>query len=170
MSDPKPLNVLFLGTGNDARSIIAEAIMNREGQGRFRAYSAGSYPQGKVNPHTLKLLESLHYPTDGLQPRAWNEFATPDAPVLDFVFIVSEEAVKEAWPEWPGHPLTVAWAVPDPTQTRGTEADVALAFADTYRMLNNRIDLLMNLPLASLDRLALRQRLEAIGRTESPSH
>jgi protein-tyrosine-phosphatase len=161
--DHAPLNVLFLCTGNSARSIIGEAIMNREGRGRFRAFSAGSHPKGEVNPSTLRLLESLHYKTDGFRSKSWDEFAAPGAPKLDFVFTVCDDAAAEVCPIWPGQPLTAHWGMPDPAEATGSPADVALAFADAYRMMNNRITLFMNLPLASLDRLSLQRRLEQIG-------
>ena len=158
-----PLNVLFLCTGNSARSIIAEAIMNREGRGRFHAYSAGSHPKGEVNPEALRLLEGLHYKTDGFRSKSWDEFDTPSAPKLDFVFTVCDDAAAEVCPIWPGQPMTAHWGMPDPAAAQGSPAEVALAFADAYRMLNNRITLFMNLPLASLDRLSLQRRLEQIG-------
>jgi len=165
MSDapPKPLNVLFLCTGNSARSIIAEAIMNREGRGRFRAWSAGSMPKGKVNPHTLELLRGLHYRTEDFRSKSWDEFAEPDAPKLDFVFTVCDDAAAEVCPIWPGQPMTAHWGMPDPAAASGSPAEVALAFADTYRMMNNRIGVFINLPLSALDRLSLQRRLDEIG-------
>lgn len=164
MSDERaPLNVLFLCTGNSARSIIGEAIMNREGRGRFRAFSAGSHPKGEVNPNTLSLLENLHYQTDGVRSKSWDEFAAPGAPKLDFVFTVCDDAAAEVCPIWPGQPMTAHWGMPDPAAASGSPSEVALAFADAYRMMSNRITLFMNLPLASLDRLSLQRRLEAIG-------
>jgi protein-tyrosine-phosphatase len=163
MSDG-PLNVLFLCTGNSARSIIAEAIMNREGHGRFRAFSAGSHPKGEVNPGTIRLLESLHYKTDGFRSKSWDEFAAPDAPKLDFVFTVCDDAAAEVCPIWPGQPMSAHWGMPDPAAAQGSPAEVALAFADTYRMMSNRLTLFMNLPLASLDKLSLQKRLNEIGR------
>jgi len=159
----QPLNVLFLCTGNSARSIIAEAIMNREGRGRFRAYSAGSHPKGEVNPNAIRLLESLHYKTDGFRSKSWDEFEGPDAPKLDFVFTVCDDAAAEVCPIWPGQPITAHWGMPDPAAVQGSPAEVALAFAETYRMMSNRITLFMNLPLASLDRLSLQRRLAEIG-------
>ena len=161
MSDP--LNLLFLCTGNSARSILAEAIVNREGRGRFRAWSAGSMPKGEVHPQALNLLRSLHFPTDGLRSKSWEEFSGPDAPKLDFVFTVCDNAAAEVCPIWPGQPMTAHWGMPDPAAATGTPPEIALAFADTYRMLNNRITLFMNLPLASLDRLSLQRRLDEIG-------
>ena len=161
--ETRPLNVLFLCTGNSARSIIAEAIVNREARGRLRAYSAGSHPKGEVNPHAIDLLRSLHHPTEGLRSKSWDEFAGPDAPKLDFVFTVCDDAAAEVCPIWPGQPMTAHWGMPDPAAAQGSPAEIALAFADTYRMMNNRITLFMNLPLASLDRLSLQRRLDAVG-------
>ncbi|MGH7024333.1 MAG: arsenate reductase ArsC [Caulobacteraceae bacterium] len=160
----EPLNVLFLCTGNSARSIIAEAIMNREGRGRFRAFSAGSHPKGEVNPHTIDLLKSLHYRTEGFRSKSWDEFERDGAPKLDFVFTVCDDAAAEVCPIWPGQPMTAHWGMTDPAAASGSPAQVALAFAETYRMINNRITLFMSLPLASLDRLSLQRRLEEIGR------
>jgi arsenate reductase len=169
MSD-QPLNVLFLCTGNSARSIIAEAIMNREGRGRFRGYSAGSHPKGKVNPNTLHLLDSLHHKTGELRSKSWDEFERPGAPKLDFVFTVCDDAASEVCPIWPGQPMTAHWGIPDPAAAQGSAAEVALAFADAYRMLNNRITLFLNLPLASIDRLSLQRRLDDIGRRREAGH
>jgi protein-tyrosine-phosphatase len=162
MSD-EPRSVLFLCTGNSARSIIAEAIMNREGRGRFRAYSAGSHPKGEVNPNTINLLRSLHYPVEGFRSKPWDELKGPGAPKLDFVFTVCDDAAAEVCPIWPGQPMTAHWGMPDPAAALGAPAEVALAFADTYRMLNNRITLFMNLPLTALDKLSLQRRLDEIG-------
>jgi arsenate reductase len=159
-------NVLFLCTGNSARSIIAEAILNRIGLGRFRAYSAGSQPKGQVNPHTLHLLQSLGYDTSVFRSKSWNEFARPGAPALDFVFTVCDNAAGEACPFWPGQPMTAHWGVPDPAEARGSDAEIALAFKDAYRMLDRRIGAFAALPLRSLDRLSLQQRLKAIGRMD----
>ena len=165
----EPLNALFLCTGNSARSILAEAIMNREGRGRFRAFSAGSMPKGEVHPQALALLHSLHHPTQGLRSKSWEEFSGPDAPKLDFVFTVCDNAAAEVCPVWPGRPMTAHWGVPDPAAVQGSPAEIGAAFADTYRMLNNRIGLFMNLPFAALDRLSLQRRLDSIGaRRESP--
>jgi protein-tyrosine-phosphatase len=163
MSDAAPLNVLFLCTGNSARSILAEAIMNREGRGRFHAYSAGSHPKGAVNPYALRLLESLHYKTDTMRSKSWDEFERPDAPKLDFVFTVCDDAAAEVCPIWPGQPMTAHWGMPDPAAVTGSPTEIALAFADTYRMLSNRLTLFMNLPLAKLDKLSLQRRLNEIG-------
>jgi protein-tyrosine-phosphatase len=166
----EPLSVLFLCTGNSARSIIAEAIMNREGRDRFRAFSAGSHPRGKVNPHTIGLLESLNYQTAGFRSKSWDEFVGLGAPKLDFVFTVCDDAAAEVCPIWPGQPMTAHWGMPDPAAANGSPAEVALAFADAYRMLNNRITLFMNLPIDSLDRLSLQRRLQEIGaRREAPA-
>jgi len=162
MSDG-PLNVLFLCTGNSARSIIAEAIMNREGRGRFRAYSAGSHPKGEVNPNTIRLLEGLHYRTDELRSKSWDEFERPGAPKLDFVFTVCDDAAEEVCPIWPGQPMTAHWGMPDPATAPGSPAEIALAFADTYRMMSHRLELFMSLPMSSLDRLSVQRRLDEIG-------
>jgi len=162
----RPFNVLFLCTGNSARSIIAEAILSKLGQGRFRAYSAGSQPKGQVNPHTLHLLQSLGYDTSGFRSKSWNEFAKPGAPALDFVFTVCDNAAGEACPVWPGQPMTAHWSVPDPADAQGSAAEIALAFKDAYRMLNQRIGAFTALPIQSLDSLSLQQRLKEIGRMD----
>ncbi len=159
-----PFNVLFLCTGNSARSILAESILNHLGQGRFRGYSAGSYPVGTVHPHALELLRSLGFPTEGLRSKSWNEFATPDAPVMDFVFTVCDQAAGEVCPIWPGHPITAHWGLPDPVAVQGPEVEKWQAFRDTFRALENRVRLFIALPIASLDRLSLKQRVDAIGR------
>ncbi|MGA8260422.1 MAG: arsenate reductase ArsC [Arenicellales bacterium] len=161
----KTYNVLFLCTGNSARSILGEAILNRLGSGRFRACSAGSRPTGRVNPNAINLLKRLEYPTEGLRSKSWDEFARPGAPQMDFIFTVCDNAAGESCPVWPGHPMTAHWGIPDPAAVEGSEAEVALAFADAYRLLKNRIGLFMNLPIASLDELSLRGRLAEIGRT-----
>ena len=163
----QPYNVLFLCTGNSARSIIAEAIMNREGMGKFKGYSAGSVPKGAVNPGTLDLLRKLNYDVSGFRSKAWDEFAAPEAPRLDFVLTVCDNAANETCPVWPGQPMTAHWGVPDPADVQGNEAERALAFADTYRMLNNRISIFVNLPLASLDKLSLQRKLDDIGKPGS---
>lgn len=155
--------VLFLCTGNSARSIMGEAILNRVGAGRFKAYSAGSHPKGAVNPRTLQLLRRLNYATESYRSKSWDEFARPDAPRLDFVFTVCDQAAQEACPIWPGQPMTAHWGVPDPAAATGTDAEIGLAFADAYRQLNNRISIFVALPLARLDRLALKRRLDDIG-------
>ncbi len=163
----QPYNVLFLCTGNSARSIIAEAIMNREGMGKFKGYSAGSVPKGAVNPGTLDLLRKLNYDVSGFRSKAWDEFAAPDAPRLDFVLTVCDNAANETCPVWPGQPITAHWGVPDPADVQGNGAERALAFANTYRMLNNRISIFVNLPLASLDKLSLQRKLDDIGKPGS---
>ena len=165
MTEGRPLNVLFLCTGNSARSIIAEAIMNRVGGGKFKAYSAGSMPKRQVHPKAVELLDRLNYDTSGLRSKSWEEFATPDAPKLDFVFTVCDNAANEVCPIWPDQPMTAHWGVPDPVAVEGGEAQRALAFADTYRMLNNRIGIFASLPFTSLDKLSLQRRLDDIGRT-----
>ena len=162
----RPYNVLFLCTGNSARSIIAEANMNREGRGRFRGYSAGSQPKGQPHPYTLDLLKKLNFDTSQFRSKSWNEFAQAGAPELDFVFTVCDNAASEACPYWPGQPMTAHWGVPDPAAVEGTEAERRLAFADAFRMLNNRISVFVNLPLASLDRLTLQRHLDSIGKTK----
>ena len=157
-------NVLILCTGNSARSILAECILDREGKGRFKAFSAGSHPKGHVHPFALDLLKKMNYPTAGLRSKSWEEFARGDAPPLDFVFTVCDNAANEVCPVWPGQPMTAHWGVPDPAAAEGTEAERHLAFADAYRMLNNRISIFVSLPLRSLDRLSLQRRLDEIGR------
>jgi len=157
-------NVLFLCTGNSARSIMAEAILNRVGAGRFKAYSAGSHPKGEVNPHTIQLLKRLNYATETYRSKSWDEFARPDAPHLDFVFTVCDQAAQEVCPIWPGQPMTAHWGVPDPAGASGTDAEIGLAFSDAFRQLNNRISIFVALPLAKLDRLALKKRLDEIGK------
>ena len=159
-------NVLFLCTGNSARSIIAEAILNREGRGRFKAFSAGSQPKGTVNPRTLDLLRKFNYDVATLRSKSWAEFAKPGAPDLDFVFTVCDNAAGESCPLWPGQPITAHWGIPDPVAASGTQAEIALAFKDAYRMLNRRIDLFLALPIQKLDRLVLTTRLKEIGRGE----
>jgi arsenate reductase (thioredoxin) len=162
----RPFNVLFLCTGNSARSIMAEAILNKLGRGKFRAYSAGSQPNGRVNPHTIQLLQSLDYDTSAFRSKSWNEFAKPGAPVLDFAFTVCDNAAGESCPVWPGQPMTAHWGVPDPAEATGTPAEIALAFKDAYRMLHQRIGVFTALPIPSLDRLSLQQRLKDIGRMD----
>ena len=157
-------NVLFLCNANSARSIMGEAILNRFGAGRFKAYSAGAHPRGTVNPYALQLLQSLNYDTSFARSKSWDEFSGHGAPEMDFVFTVCDSTADESCPVWPGHPMTALWAVPDPAKAGGTEAEQHLAFADVYRMLNNRIGLFTNLPVGSLGQLALQQRLEDIGR------
>jgi arsenate reductase (thioredoxin) len=164
--DDRPFNVLFLCTGNSARSIIAEAILSKLGVGRFRAYSAGSHPKSRVNPHTVQLLQGLGYDTSGFRSKSWSEFAKPGAPPLDFVFTVCDNAAGEACPVWPGQPMTAHWGIPDPAEATGSAAEIALAFKDAYRMLNQRIGIFIALPLRSLDQLSLQNKLREIGRME----
>ena len=161
----RPLNVLFLCTGNSARSIMAEAIINREGIGKFKGYSAGTRPKGVVHPQTLQLLSKLNYDVSTFRSKDWQEFTAPDAPQLDFVFTVCDNAANEVCPVWPGQPMTAHWGVPDPAEVEGNDVIKALAFADTYRMLNNRISIFVNLPLGSLDQLSLQRRLDEIGKS-----
>ena len=157
-------NTLFLCTGNSARSIIAEAILNKLGAGRFQAYSAGSQPKGSVNPHTITLLQGLGYETSGFRSKSWSEFAGPGAPALDFVFTVCDNAAGEACPVWPGKPVTSHWSVPDPAEATGSDAEIAMAFKEAYRMLHQRISVFVSLPIRSLDQLTLQHRLKQIGR------
>ena len=165
MADPA-FNVLFLCTGNSARSIMAEAILGKHGDGKFRAYSAGSRPKGALNPHAVELLRSLGYDTSAFRSKSWGEFATAGAPHLDFVFTVCDNAAGEACPVWPGQPMTAHWGVPDPAAVEGSPARIALAFKDAYRMLFRRIGVFAALPIRSLDRLSLQNRLHDIGRME----
>jgi arsenate reductase (thioredoxin) len=162
----RPFNVLFLCTANSARSIMAEAILNKIGADKFRAFSAGSQPRGRINPHALQLLRSLGYDISGFRSKSWSEFAEPGAPLLDFVFTVCDNAAGEVCPHWPGQPMTAHWGVPDPALATGNEAEVRFAFADTLRMLTNRINIFVSLPLKSLDQLTLQKQLEAIGKTK----
>jgi len=159
-----PYNVLFLCTGNSARSIIAEAILNKVGAGKFRAWSAGSEPKGRVHPETIRLLRSLGYDTASFRSKSWNEFTAAGAPEFDFVFTVCDNAAAEACPVWPGQPMTAHWGVPDPAAAQGTPAEVALAFKDGYRMLHQRIGIFTSLPLRALDELSLQKKLDEIGR------
>ncbi|WP_088343266.1 MULTISPECIES: arsenate reductase ArsC [Rhodomicrobium] len=156
-------NVLFLCTHNSARSVIAEAVINRLGGGRFRGFSAGSQPRGQIHPYALDLLARNQYDTAGLRSKSWEEFAAPGAPAMDFVFTVCDDAANEVCPLWPGQPMTAHWGLPDPSRAEGTEAEKRLAFADTHRMLYQRIGILTQVPLQSLDRLALQKRLDDIG-------
>jgi len=163
----QPFNVLFLCTGNSARSILAEAILNRIGGDTFKAWSAGSHPNGEVNPAALKLLAAMSYPIADLRSKSWDEFAKPGAPMLDFVFTVCDDAAGEVCPIWPGQPMTAHWGIPDPAAATGSDADIALAFADAYRVLNNRIDLFASLPIESLGKMSLLRRLQEIGQSDS---
>jgi arsenate reductase (thioredoxin) len=157
-------NVLFLCTGNSARSIMAEAILNRKGQPTFTAYSAGSHAAGRVRPEALKQLEMANLPTAGLRSKNWDEFAKPGAPKMNFVFTVCDDAAKEVCPVWPGQPMTAHWGVPDPAGVEGTPAEIERAFRDTFMILDRRISLLLCLPLASLEKLAIQQEIDRIGR------
>jgi protein-tyrosine-phosphatase len=158
-------NVLFLCTGNSARSLIAESILNREGAGRFRAFSAGSHPAAAPHPLALDLLRRQGHDTSTLRSKSWDEWAAPDAPAPDFVITVCDAAAAETCPIWPGQPITAHWGVPDPVAVTGSDIEKALAFAQTYRLMFRRIDLLLNLPLATLDRLAVKRHLDQIGTT-----
>ena len=164
MTAPNHYNVLFLCTGNSARSIMAEAILNRKGQPTFTAYSAGSYPTGIVRPEALKQLEIAHLPTAGARSKNWDEFAKPGAPRMDFVFTVCDSAAKEACPIWPGQPMTAHWGVPDPAAASGTPEAIERAFRDAFMILDRRISLFLCLPLASLDALAIKKEVDRIGR------
>jgi arsenate reductase len=167
VSRTKPLNVLFLCTGNSARSIMAECVLNRLGAGKFTAYSAGSQPKGQVHPLALHVLRQAHYDVAQLRSKSWEEFAGPDAPKLDFVFTVCDNAAKEVCPVWPGQPMTAHWGLPDPVQAEGTEAERHLAFADALRMLSNRIGIFVSLPFDKLSKLSLQAKLEEIGKTRA---
>lgn len=157
-------HVLFLCTGNSARSIMAEAILNKIGQGKFRAYSAGSQPKGEVNPNAIRLLQGLGFDPSRFRSKSWGEFAKPGAPSLDFVFTVCDNAAAEACPVWPGQPMTAHWGVPDPAEAQGSGAEIALAFKDAYRMLHQRIGIFVALPISSLDTLSLQAKIREIGR------
>ena len=157
-------NVLFLCTGNSARSILAEGILNFKGKPRFTAYSAGSHPSGAVRPEALKRLEAGHIPTQGLRSKSWDEFAKPDAPKLDFVFTVCDNAAKEVCPIWPGQPMTAHWGVPDPAAVQGSPQEVERAYREAFSILERRIRLFLSLPLKSIDKLALKKEVEKIGR------
>lgn len=162
----RPYKVLLLCTGNSARSIMAEAILNREGKGRFKAYSAGSHPKGSVNPNTLALLESLNYDVAGFRSKSWDEFAEPGAPAFDFVFTVCDDAAGETCPVWPGQPMTAHWGIQDPAGATGNQAEIAFAFKEAYRLLHQRITIFAALPIASLERMVLKAKLREIGRGE----
>lgn len=166
MNTQDPMNVLFLCTGNSARSILAESILNTVGKGRFRAFSAGSHPAGTVNPFAIELLQKNRLPTDNLRSKNWDEFATPGAPALDFVFTVCDNAAGEICPVWPGQPMTAHWGVPDPAAVEGSEEIRRKAFFTAFNQLQNRILLFVNLPLAKLDRIALKRSLDDIGHTQ----
>lgn len=157
-------NVLFLCTGNSARSILAEAILNQKGQPNFTAYSAGSHPTGTVRPEALRQLESVHLPTVGLRSKSWNEFAQPGAPRLDFVFTVCDNAANEVCPVWPGQPISAHWGVPDPAAVQGTSVQVEKAFREAFFLLDRRISLFLSLPLSTLDRFSLKKEIDNIGK------
>jgi len=162
---PKTYNVLFLCTGNSARSIMAEALLEYWGKGRFEAYSAGSFPKGAVHPVALDLLEKSHLPTGRLRSKSWDEFATPGAPQMDFVFTVYDQAANEACPVWPGNPMTAHWGVPDPASVEGTEVEKNRAFRIAFQALETRIKLFVALPLDKLDRMAIKRNVDDIGRS-----
>ena len=168
MSD-RTFNILFLCTGNSARSILAESIVTHLGAGRFKGFSAGSHPKGQVHPYAIDLLNSLGYPTAGMSSKSWDVFATADAPQMDFIFTVCDDAAGEACPVWLGQPMTAHWGVPDPAAVEGSEIDRRRAFREAFTALDNRIRIFASLPLASLDRLSLQHRLDAIGRTPPSS-
>jgi arsenate reductase len=163
-------NVLFLCTGNSARSILAESILNKVGRGKFRGLSAGSHPKGQVHPMALDLLRQLDFPTEGLRSKSWDEFAAPDAPHLDFVFTVCDNAAGEVCPYWPGQPVTAHWGIPDPAAVGGTDREKSLAFGEAFGAMDTRIKLFLSLPLASIDRLRLKERLDAIGQAPTPAN
>ncbi|MGV1791349.1 arsenate reductase ArsC [Rhizobium sp. A37_96] len=165
----KTYNVLFLCTGNSARSILAESILNKEGGGRFRAFSAGSQPKGEVNPHAIRELEALGYPSAGFSSKSWDVFAEPGAPQMDFIFTVCDSAAGEACPVWIGHPMTAHWGIEDPAAVQGTDIEIQRAFNQAARFLRNRISAFLALPHSSVDRLALEQHLRQIGTLEGAS-
>ena len=167
MGVEKTYNVLFLCTGNSARSILGEAIMNRLGQGRIRAQSAGSHPKREVHPFTIDLLKQFNYKTEGLRSKSWDEFAVDDTVRFDFVFTVCDDAAAETCPLWPGQPMNAQWGIPDPAAVEGTEAEKRAAFADAYGRLYNRIAIFVSLPLASIHRLSLKNRLDQIGQAKN---
>jgi arsenate reductase (thioredoxin) len=161
----RPFNVLFLCTGNSARSILAESLINHWGRGKFLGYSAGSHPKGQVHPIAVELLQKMRLPTEGLRSKSWDEFATPGAAHLDFVFTVCDNAAGEVCPYWPGQPMTAHWGVEDPAAVEGADVDKWLAFRKAFAQLENRIKIFTSLPIASLDRVKLQERLDAIGKT-----
>jgi arsenate reductase (thioredoxin) len=161
---PAHRNVLFLCTGNSARSVMAEAIMNFKGQPEFTAYSAGSHPSGRVRPEALSQIQAAQIPTTGLRSKSWEEFSRPDAPRMDFVFTVCDNAANEVCPVWPGHPMTAHWGIPDPAVVTGTKEEIQKAFRDAFFLLDRRIDLFLSLPHSSIDRLSLKKELDNIGR------
>jgi arsenate reductase (thioredoxin) len=159
-------NVLFLCTGNSARSIMGESILRKDGAGRFNAYSAGSHPKGAINPFALKVLDSYGYPIDGFRSKNWDEFAQPSAPIMDFVFTVCDNAAGEVCPTWPGQPMTAHWGIEDPVVVEGSDIDKERAFVQAFKYMRNRISVFLALPLASIDKLSLKQRLRDIGHLE----
>jgi len=161
-----PYNVLFLCTGNSARSILAEALINQWGRSKFKGFSAGSHPKGQVHPIALELLQRMNFPTEGLRSKSWDEFATRGSPPLDFVFTVCDNAAGEVCPYWPGQPMTAHWGVPDPAAVEGTDTEKWMAFRDTFRLLDNRVKLFTSLPLGLLDRIKLQESLDAIGNAD----
>jgi len=164
--DREAFNVLFLCTGNTARSIMAEVMLNAMGQNRFRAYSAGSHPKGAVNPYALELLQKNRLPTEGLRSKDWEEFARPGSPALDFVFTVCDNAAGEVCPVWPGQPMTAHWGIPDPAVVEGSDEDKRKAFFKAYNQLHHRLSIFVNLPVDKLDRLTLQRRLDEIGKAK----
>ena len=162
----RAFNVLFICTGNSARSIMAEAILNRSGRGRFHAFSAGSHPKGHIHPYALELLRALHYDVSRLRSKSWAEFTGSDGPKLDFAFTLCDDAAAEECPVWPGQPMTAHWGMPDPAAKTGTDAEMRYAFTDTVRMLSNRINIFISLPMKSLSALSLRKQLDAIGKNQ----
>jgi arsenate reductase len=164
----RPYTVLFLCTGNSARSIMAEALINQIGRGRFRGLSAGSHPKGQVHPVALELLKRMKMPTEGLRSKSWGEFAAPDGPPLDFVFTVCDDAAGEVCPYWPGQPMTAHWGLPDPAAVQGSDTEKWVAFRDAFKALENRIRIFTSLPLATLDRMKLQEHLIAMGRIRPP--
>lgn len=164
-----PFNVLFLCRGNSARSILAETILGRHGAGKFKAFSAGSQPAGQVHPYVIDLLSHQNYPVSELRSKDWSEFAEPSAPKMDFVFTICDQTANEVCPVWPGQPMTAHWGIPDPAAFDGSEAEKRAVFAETMRYLTNRISVFVNLPIRSLDKLALQRRLDEIGRPMSDS-
>jgi protein-tyrosine-phosphatase len=165
----RPYNVLFLCTGNSARSILGEAILNRVGEGKFAARSAGSAPKGEVNPYAIALLARLGYAVDGLRSKGWEEFSGSGAPAFDFIFTVCDNAANEVCPVWPGQPMTAHWGIPDPAAMQGTDEVIAAAFRDAFATLHRRIELFASLPVQSLDRMSLQHRLDEIGKNSSPA-
>lgn len=163
----RPYNVLFLCTGNSARSIMAEALMNQRGAPDFAAYSAGSHPSGAVRPEALRQLETAHLRTAGLRSKSWDEFAQPGAPIMDFVFTVCDNAANEVCPVWPGQPITAHWGIADPAAVKGTDEQVGKAYRDAFLLLDRRISVFLNLPFATMDRLALKKELHAIGQQDA---